>query len=125
MLRPREVSPWKKLLFSYPTLFLLILLVALLFRSVYLAYLRERATAKLLSERRNELNQVETRVAAVAERVRQLNTPRGVEEEVRSRFQVAKPGEKVIVIVDQDATSTAASADTARFWSRVKKFFGF
>jgi len=125
MLRAREESPWRKILFSWPTFLVLLVIAVLLSRSVYSLYTRERATAQLLSDRRAELADVEARAAIIESKLKNLDTPRGVEEEVRSRFEVAKPGERVIVIVDQNGDASSSAVTELGFWSRVRAFFGF
>ena len=126
MLRVREGNPWKKIFFSWPTVAILFVIAILITRSTYFVWLRERATAELLSERKAELADVNRRGVLIEEKLEALGTPRGIEEEVRSRFEVAKPGEKVIVIVDQNAASSGiASVGGRSIWTRVRAFLGF
>ena len=44
-----------------------------------------------------------------------LGTPEGVQEEIRSKYGVALPGENVIII-ENSATSASSSLDTDQSW---------
>lgn len=57
---------------------------------------------QLLIERKNELQS----------RVQYLSGDRGTEEEIRKDFNVAKDGEKVIILVGDDAKSGSSSTST-------------
>jgi cell division protein FtsB len=65
------------------------------------------------------------RKTAVEGSLAKLSTERGVEEEIRLRYQLAKPGEEQIVLVarEKEASSTNVSEDSS-FWSWVTGWFG-
>jgi hypothetical protein len=55
-----------------------------------------------------------------------LETDIGIEDEIRSKYRVARPGESVALIVDDtdeksEATTTATSTG---FWNKVLQFVG-
>lgn len=62
--------------------------------------------------------------AALIESLESLDTIRGKESEVRDRFNVTKPGEKVVLIVEDSANSSGESEKPEGFWPKVKNFFG-
>ena len=49
----------------------------------------------------NELEVLSTREAALQEEIDRLSTDRGIEEEIRSKYQVGHEGEQMIVIVQE------------------------
>ncbi len=63
---------------------------------------RKAASARELSEQ--ERAELAEKHAALAESTERLGTPRGQEEELRSRYRAVRPGEELIVIVDDGAT---------------------
>ncbi|MDO8518472.1 MAG: hypothetical protein Q7S26_04260, partial [bacterium] len=58
----------------------------------------------------------ETRVAAA---VANTSSSRGVETQLRERFGVARPGEGVIQIVRDSATSSALTTQSESWWARI------
>lgn len=51
-----------------------------------------------------------------------LSTERGIEEEIREKFSVTKPGERVIVLVDDPETNTAAEPEKRPWWREFIDF---
>lgn len=86
---------------------------------------RQVAERRILAE--ETVASLEARQAALAAQVNYLSNERGIEAEMRRQFDVALPGEQVVVIVepvlpvDTLSTSTAPEAETKptpwyRFW---------
>lgn len=102
----------------------LLVVVALLSMAVYKRFtVAQEMTSRrkeadeqkqLLIERKNELQN----------RVQYLSGDRGTEEEIRKDFNVAKDGEKVIILVGDDTQNTASSA-TATPPVRTKPWYQF
>jgi hypothetical protein len=65
-----------------------------------------------LEERRADLEALEARVGSLDEKVNYLENERGIEEELRNRFDVAKEGEKVVVILEEKAKLTPNDTET-------------
>ena len=93
-------------LYSRPVVFLLGVLVVFLSVSVYERYTVEREMAKRKAETENERQELLDRKIMLEERVRYLNGERGIEEEIRTHFDVAKEGEKVIILVGEENPPT-------------------
>lgn len=84
-----------------------IVLVALLISmSVYERYSVEREMAAKREARSGELEELKNRAAALESKVVHLQDERGIEEEIRGRFDVAKEGEQVVIILDEEATTS-------------------
>ncbi len=53
-----------------------------------------------------------------------LKTDNGVEEEIRSKFNVAKPGETVVVVINgSSSTSSQNSSGNKGFWASFWSIF--
>ena len=89
-----------KILYSKTVLILLILLAIFLSNSVYNRFVVTQETKVKLEERKASLESLEERADILDEKVRHLENERGIEEELRNRFDVAKEGEQVIIILD-------------------------
>ena len=97
-------------IFSFATIFLLILIVVFLSQHVYERFTIEREMAGRRAESETELNALRQRAAALEAKVEYLQDERGVEAEIRSRFDVAKEGEQVVIIVEDERELEAESA---------------
>lgn len=77
-------------------------------------------------EAERERDALRLRNAELQAAVNALDTPRGLEAEIRSRYPLVKPGEYEFVFVDgpEGATSTSAQASSS-FWVRMKSYIGF
>ena len=90
-------------------LFILILLfgVLLLIPAVWSAWGKERESLANRREADAQLQQLNDQEKALEQDVAKLQTQRGIEDELRHRYDVGSSGEGVIYIVDQQATNTA------------------
>ncbi len=72
---------------------------------------------KELTERKKELEAS----------IKSLETDAGIEKEIRSKFQVQKPGEKTVVIVEEekreDSAASANANSSSDFFDGLWKFF--
>jgi cell division protein FtsB len=83
-----------------------------------------RATEKR-AELSDELGRLEQRASALEEDIVRLEDPRGIEAELRRRYDVAKEGEEVVVLVEnpeevEEATSTTIKKEPEGFLERLR-----
>jgi cell division protein FtsB len=97
----------KSLLFSKFTAGMVFLLALFLFVSAYDRYVAEKDTRDRKLERAAELEKIRSKAAALEARVEFMESERGIEEAIRQQFDVVKPGEEVIVVVDETATEVS------------------
>ena len=71
-------------------------------RSTWRVYVRWDRTRIERNEAEARFRAAEIRRERLEEEVARLKTERGWEEEIRRNFQVAKPGEGVIIIIDDE-----------------------
>jgi cell division protein FtsB len=103
----------------------LVCIVLLLGKSAYERYQIERDMQTRREAAEAERAALEERREILQERIDYLTGERGVEEEVRQQFDVAKPGEQVIILTGEPPTSsTPAVAPEAnavpwyQFWRK-------
>lgn len=102
-------------------LVVLALLVVVGISSVWNTYKKERASAMLKEQAQAELADLQERNAQLEARVASLNTEHGKEATLRQQYQVGKPGEEIIVIVDPKNTTTiVATTSGFRTWMHKK-----
>ena len=125
----QEKRKFKKIVYSvWLQIFLGIVLLALIFSTVKV-YKKSRLSAEKSKEIKEELASLEKRNAELAAEAARLESESGREGEIRKRFDVAKLGEKIIVIVDkigEDVKINGAENKGgffSRFWQWVKNWF--
>ncbi|MES2930984.1 MAG: septum formation initiator family protein [Patescibacteria group bacterium] len=87
---------------------------------------KERETSKKKEHVLEEIDTLNKREKVLSSDISRLNTEEGIEEMIREKYQVVKPGEKVVVIVDQEE-KTAGEDNTRKdhsFWGFIKRMFG-
>ena len=124
MLDFHEKRKLKNIVYSKPTAAVLFVLAILLSMSVFERYKAERETAAKRAERAAELAELESRAAVLDAHVQRLQSDRGIEEEIRDRFEVARQGEEVVVIVGaadepEDTTTPVHTEEVPGFFSRL------
>lgn len=124
MLEKRQ-KHWVHTVFnSYITAVLLFCLVVVLGRSVYERFVIERDMADRRAQVEAELHELTKRHTELQAQVEYLSHDRGIEAEMRRQFDVAKEGEQVVIILEDEpegsvagaATSTPDDAPWYRFW---------
>ena len=125
----QEKRKFNKLIHSgWLQIFLGIVLLALIFSTVKV-YKKSRLSADKSKEIKEELASLEKRNAELAAEAARLESESGQEREIRKRFDVAKPGEKIIVIVDKNSEDVKINGAEnkggffSRFWRWVKNWF--
>jgi cell division protein FtsB len=114
----------RKILYSKVTLCIVVLLVLLLVHSTYGVYQKEKLSATALTETANEYNSLKDRETMLNSEISKLNTDAGLEEEIRSKFSVAKPGETVVTVLGGSGNATsAANASSKGFWQSILSWF--
>ncbi|TSC56608.1 MAG: hypothetical protein Greene041679_508 [Parcubacteria group bacterium Greene0416_79] len=113
----------RRALYSRVTLLVLLALLVVVARGALNVYKKERESRKQLDRVDAELSVLETRRAALAEQIERLKTPAGIEAEIREQFQVAKPGERMVVIVEEKGGEAAEPPQQRSFFSRFLGIF--
>ncbi len=91
----------RRIVYSKVFIGAIFLFALLMGKSVYERFTIEREMALKLEERMKELHTLEERAALLESKVEHLKNDRGIEEELRTRFDVAKEGEQVVIIVEK------------------------
>ena len=112
-------------IFYSPLVFIVLLAIFILMaRAAWKIYNHEQASARERERIESELVVIKQRAAVLQSQVDILETARGVEDEIRSKFNVTKEGEGVAVIVSIGSTTdVAADPVEEKVW--WEKFVGF
>jgi cell division protein FtsB len=66
---------------------------------------KERETVNTKSLVLDKVNRLEDREKTLNASIEKLKTEKGTEDVIREKYQVVRPGEKMLIIVDQDDTN--------------------
>ncbi|MFC1733185.1 septum formation initiator family protein [candidate division KSB1 bacterium] len=105
----RKIKQW---LYSWPFLVVLVVVSVFLTHGVWGVYQQEHITRINKNQRLTHLEELEIREKALQKEINRLSTERGIEEEIRQKFEVAKEGERVIVIVEPPVNGSGAGKET-------------
>lgn len=122
----RKIKSW---VFSKSSIVILLALSLWFSGSVYERYKKERETAHTYTGRAAELGALKQQAAVLQEKVRYIQSDRGIEDEIRDRYDVVKKGERVAIVMDapeadvsRESTATEATT-TQSFLSRLFFFW--
>ncbi len=92
----------KKRLYSKTTIVILFCLFLLTARGLFYVYQKERLTRNEVARVQKQKEELQKRYEIIKENSERLKTDEGIESEIRTKFDVVKEGEEVIVVVDKD-----------------------
>lgn len=122
MLEFRERQKRRRLLSSNLLIFGLCILVVIVAKETWDLYTKEQHARELLENAEARQESLGEREAFLTSELSSLNDAEGVEGELRERFGIAKPGEKVIMLIDEEATTTFEEPDKG-WWARLWSWF--
>jgi len=124
MLGFQEKRKFRRVLSSRITIAVLLVLIFFVARGTWSVYWKERDSAGSLESAEKTYAELEARQESVSGKIADLKTPRGVEEEIRSRYEVARPGEEVALVIDDAPTSTPAAPENPVWWKELFSWIG-
>jgi cell division protein FtsB len=92
----------RKIFLSRISFFLFLAFFIFLSFSIKESYNKKRQAALKNQEIVDEIGELENRKSDLEANIRNLQTPEGIEEELRQRFQIKKPDEEFLVILDDE-----------------------
>jgi len=115
----------RKILYSKLSIFILLILVILLGRSTYHIYERKQLSDNDYASVKKSYDNLNAREVMLNSEIARLNTQSGIEEEIRSKFNVSKPGERVITVVNGSSSDEGKDRTIKNIgiWSRFTSWF--
>lgn len=110
----------RRILYSKAIALLLLVLIFLLSKSVFSLYKKNKLTRDSLRESKSELVSLQDRKGVLEREIEKLQTDRGVEAVIRDKFNVAKEGERLITIIEDEKTPTSTDNFSEKsFWDSM------
>jgi cell division protein FtsB len=114
----------KKDIYSKALIILLLIAVLILAKATWNVFVKNKDTRENLAETESKLEDLRGREANLKAEIDALNTERGVDREIRSKFRVAKEGEGMIMLIDSPKSSaTTSPSEEKGLWSRILDLF--
>lgn len=88
-------------------------------------YTKNEEAAKAHFEEADQFVELVARKKALSEKLDALDTPRGVEAEVRETYPLARSGEEVIVLTDTKGSATSSSQSGWGPWRWFSRLFSW
>jgi cell division protein FtsB len=109
----------------YSKFFLVILFIILFFlgRSTFDIYQKSKLSYSNYIKVKRDYDSLGARKVMLESEINRLATDSGIEEEIRGKFNVAKPGEIVVTIINKNSTSTDVNNIKKDFWSSLLDIF--
>ena len=98
----KERSYFRKIIFSRPVFFLLVCVTVLAGSSLFKVYEKSNVAVLKNEEVENEVGRLLQKRDGLESSIIRLKEPGGIEEELREKFQVKKPDEEFVIIVDEE-----------------------
>lgn len=123
----QERKKIRKVLYSKFSLFVLFVMLVFVTRGAWSIYQKAQIALAERDIAEHSLGELQSRTSELNASLASLNSAKGQEAEVRQKYTVAKPGEEVVVVVDDNSKKSENSgvATDKSIWQRVASFFGF
>lgn len=121
----QERKKLRKILYAKATLGVLFVLSVIVARGAWQVYQKAAIARAERVEAESSLGELVSRTKGLEESIDRLKSERGVEEEIRQKFTVARSGEEVVIVVDETSkkSKNGASDDTIASWVRFLEFW--
>jgi cell division protein FtsB len=123
----QENKKWKRILYSQWALIFLFLVFLIMAQATWKVYSREKNSAADREKAEKSLALALQNNEDLKEQINKLETNSGVEEEIRKKYSVAKPGEEVAVILYTNSAieNNNVSSVHKSWWQQFLDFFKF
>ncbi|MFC1756609.1 hypothetical protein ACFLZC_00405 [Patescibacteria group bacterium] len=98
----KQKNRLNKILFSRPVFAICLVVVVMYSVSLYKIYTRSRQASLRNDLVKEEIKDMEGRKNDLGANIGKLRTDEGIEKELRKKFQVKKPGEDYVIIIDKN-----------------------
>jgi len=121
----QEKNAVKRRIYSKASLAVLAVLLVLTIKGVYGVYAKERESKMEVERVSREHAALQNRYETIERGSDELKSESGIEAEIRGKFDVVKPGEGVIVVVQKNPTAIEQNKQGVlkKFWNSVLNIF--
>ena len=115
----QQKKQFKKIIYSKISFVVLFILVFFLGKATFNIYQKSKLSSDNYNEIKKNYESLRNRKDMLESEINKLKTDNGIEEEIRSKFNVAKSGETVVRIINSSSsTSTNKNNSKKSFWPK-------
>lgn len=118
-MRRIEKRKIRRIVYSWPVVLVLLGILVLFAMSTWDVFMKYQKSTANVTRLEEDYTTLVEREKKLQERIEYLQSEQGIEEEIRDKFNVAKEGEQVIVIVDPEVAEDEENAEPEGFWDKV------
>lgn len=122
MLDIQQKRKLRGVMYHQYTLVALSILVLISLHSTWSIYKKKSESVLLVEASKERLTELQMREKELKEKIDKLNTEQGIEEEIRSKFNVTKENESVVIIVENKEKEASTTVEKLGFWQKIKNF---
>ena len=115
----RKVRGW---MYNKVTIVVLFLVLVVVVHSTWVVYKKKIESDEMKAISLKNVEALRERSGDLQDKIDRLATKQGIEEEVRSKFSVAKDDENMVIIV-QDEPTTSEPVKKTGIWQRIMSIF--
>jgi hypothetical protein len=104
------------------TLGILCVITLVVLHSTWNVYKKKQESEEMKNLSFEHVQELRDRSSDLQAKIDRLSTQTGIEEEIRSKFSVAKGDENMVIVVD-DEVNPAATSTKSGFWAKFTGFF--
>ncbi len=113
----------RKILYSKVSLILLIFIIIILLLQLFGVYNKHQISKSNLAKTTTNLNIVKEKEEYLKNEIERLESKRGIEEEIREKYGFVKPGEEIIVILNQQDDLDQNDKTEINLWTKFLSWF--
>lgn len=113
----------RSLMYNRITIGILSVIILLVLHSTWVVYRKKVESERMKLASLKNVESLRVRDKELQERINRLSTKQGIEEEVRSKFSVAKDEENIVIIVQDETASNGEKIKKQGFWDKIKGIF--
>ncbi len=111
-------------MYSKPALIVLFIAIVFLLKEVYDIYQKQQISRQNYDRVATSVESLKSREKMLTSELDRLSTNQGVEAEIREKFNVVKPGEEIIMVINSSSSEADQTAGNSEqnWW---QKFIGW
>ena len=113
----------RAVIYARVTLVILSIIVLIMLHSTWVVFQKKGESERMKNISEKNIESLKLRQSELKSKIDRLETPSGLEEEIRSKFTVAKSGENMVVVVDNSEGPTSTTSSMIGFWQRFWDLF--
>ncbi len=89
------------------------------------AYFKDHEAVELRDQESRQLVDLNEKQAQLTSQINNFSSQRGVEAEVRNRYRVERPGENLVIVVDNSDTTQVPPPPKPTLWQKIRAYIGW